>query len=277
MNVCTLATGSIHNPQREPQRHLLELEKEYRRNRQHLLPEDDSSAGWTLRRNTSKQHRTQRCGDGWGEGAGSSCNISYIFTWDSGVYWCESREGPISNMVNLTVTGGSVILQSPVLPVMEGDDVTLLCKPKTTPSNLTAAFYKDGSLIRKQPTGHMTIQHVSRSDEGLYKCLFPDAPNNRKAASSENMTLPQSSAVHSPYFLQKINLSLVCFLDRSGFLTPGHLPKVFASLCLQMRSHLPAAIPEQALHWWHSDPAAESSLGDDPGACWTFLDALKPF
>uniref|UniRef100_A0A669F9N1 Ig-like domain-containing protein n=1 Tax=Oreochromis niloticus TaxID=8128 RepID=A0A669F9N1_ORENI len=94
--------------------------------------EDDSSAGWTLRRNTSKQQRTQ-CGDGWGE-------------------------------------GGSVILQSPVLPVMEGDDVTLLCKTKTTPSNLPAAFYKDGSLIRKQPAGHMTIQHVSRSDEGLYKC-----------------------------------------------------------------------------------------------------------
>nr|XP_024655388.1 low affinity immunoglobulin gamma Fc region receptor II [Maylandia zebra] len=131
--------------------------------------EDDSSAGWTLRRNTSKQQRTQ-CGDGWGEAAGSSCNISYMYTSDSGVYWCESREGPISNMVNLTVTGGSVILQSPVLPVMEGDDVTLLCKTKTTPSNLPAAFYKDGSLIRKQPTGHMTIQHVSRSDEGLYKC-----------------------------------------------------------------------------------------------------------
>ncbi|XP_039879029.1 low affinity immunoglobulin gamma Fc region receptor II-like, partial [Simochromis diagramma] len=131
--------------------------------------EDDSSAGWTLRRNTSTEHRTQ-CRGGWGEADGSSCNISYIFMWDSGVYWCESREGPISNMVNLTVTGGSVILQSPVLPVMEGDDVTLLCKTKTTPSNLTAAFYKDGSLIRKQPTGHMTIQHVSRSDEGLYKC-----------------------------------------------------------------------------------------------------------
>ncbi|XP_076737217.1 high affinity immunoglobulin gamma Fc receptor I-like [Maylandia zebra] len=131
--------------------------------------EDDSSAGWTLRRNTSKQQRTQ-CGDGWGKLAGSSCNISYIDPLDSGVYWCESREGPISNMVNLTVTGGSVILQSPVLPVMEGDDVTLLCKTKTTPSNLPAAFYKDGSLIRKQPTGHMTIQHVSRSDEGLYKC-----------------------------------------------------------------------------------------------------------
>ncbi|CAI5671309.1 unnamed protein product [Oreochromis niloticus] len=132
--------------------------------------EDDSSAGWTLRRNTSKQQRTQCGTDGWGKPAGSSCNISVMEPHDSGVYWCESREGPISNMVNLTVTGGSVILQSPVLPVMEGDDVTLLCKTKTTPSNLPAAFYKDGSLIRKQPTGHMTIQHVSRSDEGLYKC-----------------------------------------------------------------------------------------------------------
>ncbi|CAI5660288.1 unnamed protein product [Oreochromis niloticus] len=130
--------------------------------------EDDSSAGWTLRRNTSTDTRAE-CEE-WGQLTGSSCTTRSIDPLDSGVYWCESREGAISNMVNLTVTGGSVILQSPVLPVMEGDDVTLLCKTKTTPSNLPAAFYKDGSLIRKQPTGHMTIQHVSRSDEGLYKC-----------------------------------------------------------------------------------------------------------
>uniref|UniRef100_A0AAX7W0S4 Ig-like domain-containing protein n=1 Tax=Astatotilapia calliptera TaxID=8154 RepID=A0AAX7W0S4_ASTCA len=131
--------------------------------------EDDSSAGWTLRRNTTFETRTQ-CGAGWGKPAGSSCNISYIDPLDSGVYWCESREKATSKSIHLTVSGGSVILQSPVLPVMEGDDVTLLCKTKTTPSNLTAAFYKDGSLIREEPTGHMTIQHVSRSDEGLYKC-----------------------------------------------------------------------------------------------------------
>uniref|UniRef100_A0AAX7T457 Ig-like domain-containing protein n=1 Tax=Astatotilapia calliptera TaxID=8154 RepID=A0AAX7T457_ASTCA len=130
--------------------------------------EDDSSAGWTLRRNPKTRQRTQ-CGDKWGKPAGSSCNISYIDPLDSGVYWCESREGPISNMVNLTVTGGSVILQSPVLPVMEGDDVTLLCEEKNS-FNLPAAFYKDGSLIGNETTGHMTIQHVSRSDEGLYKC-----------------------------------------------------------------------------------------------------------
>ncbi|XP_047443929.1 low affinity immunoglobulin gamma Fc region receptor II-like [Mugil cephalus] len=131
--------------------------------------EDDSSAGWTLRRNTTKRQRTQ-CGDGWGEAAGSSCNISYIVPLDSGAYWCESREGATSNSINLTVSGGPVILQSPVLPVMEGDDVTLLCKTKTTPSILSVTFYKDGSLIRNESTGHMTIHHVTRSDEGLYRC-----------------------------------------------------------------------------------------------------------
>uniref|UniRef100_A0AAX7VES5 Ig-like domain-containing protein n=1 Tax=Astatotilapia calliptera TaxID=8154 RepID=A0AAX7VES5_ASTCA len=161
--------------------------------------EDDSSAEWTLRRNTSKQQRTQ-CGDGWGEVNGSSCNTT-VFLLDSGVYWCESREGPISNMVNLTVTGGSVILQSPVLPVMEGDDVTLLCKTKTTPSNLPAAFYKDGSLIRKQPTGHMTIQHVSRSDEGLYKCDISghgESPSSWITVTGEHTTTPPPKSTPPP-------------------------------------------------------------------------------
>ncbi|XP_044040261.1 Fc receptor-like protein 5 isoform X2 [Siniperca chuatsi] len=130
--------------------------------------DDDGSAGWTLRRNTTRETRT-RCGE-WGTSAGSSCIISYIVTWDSGVYWCESRDGATSNTINITVTGGPVILQSPVLPVMDGHDVTLHCKTKTPPSDLPAAFYKDGSLISTEPTGHMTIHHVSKSDEGLYKC-----------------------------------------------------------------------------------------------------------
>uniref|UniRef100_A0AAZ1X890 Ig-like domain-containing protein n=1 Tax=Oreochromis aureus TaxID=47969 RepID=A0AAZ1X890_OREAU len=104
-------------------------------------------------------------------------------------------------MVNLTVTGGSVILQSPVLPVMEGDDVTLLCKTKTTPSNLPAAFYKDGSLIRKQPTGHMTIQHVSRSDEGLYKCDISghgESPSSWITVTGKPTTTPPPTTTTVP-------------------------------------------------------------------------------
>uniref|UniRef100_A0A8C9Z7S8 Ig-like domain-containing protein n=1 Tax=Sander lucioperca TaxID=283035 RepID=A0A8C9Z7S8_SANLU len=132
--------------------------------------EDDSSAGWTLRRNTTRETRTQ-CGADWGKIAGSSCTVSYVAPWYSGVYWCESREGATSNSINITVTGGPVILQSPVLPVMEGEDLTLHCKTKMS-SNLPADFYKDGSFIRTESAGHMTIHHVSRSDEGLYKCYI---------------------------------------------------------------------------------------------------------
>ncbi|XP_047241816.1 low affinity immunoglobulin gamma Fc region receptor III-A-like isoform X2 [Girardinichthys multiradiatus] len=128
--------------------------------------EDDLPAGWTLKRNTTRDNSSQ-CAH-WGEQVGSSCEITYITLWDTGVYWCESREGAASSSIQLTVSGGSVILQSPVLPVMEGDDVTLSCQTKTS-SNLPAAFIKDGSLIRTEP-GHMTLHHVTSSDEGLYKC-----------------------------------------------------------------------------------------------------------
>ncbi|KAF1381097.1 hypothetical protein PFLUV_G00170970 [Perca fluviatilis] len=162
--------------------------------------EDNSSAGWTLRRNTTKETRTQ-CGDGWGNPAGSSCNISYMVPLDSGVYWCESREGATSNSITITVTGGPVILQSPVLPVMEGEDLTLTCKTKTS-SNLPAGFYKDGSFIRTEPAGHMTIHHVSRSDEGLYKCLISSVgespPSWVSVTEKPKTTSPPTSSPPAP-------------------------------------------------------------------------------
>ncbi|XP_047443525.1 Fc receptor-like protein 1 [Mugil cephalus] len=185
--------------------------------------EDDSSAGWTLRRNTTKRQRTQ-CGAGWGKPAGTSCNISYIFPSDSGVYWCESREGATSNSINLTVSG-PVILQSPVLPVMEGDDITLTCKTKTTPSILSAIFYKDGSLIRTESTGHMTIHHVNRSDEGLYKCHIishGESPSSWITVTEKlttttppTTTPPPGSSPLLPVFL---SLSSVCSLVLLVFL-----------------------------------------------------------
>ena len=74
-------------------------------------------------------------------------------------------------------SGGDVILGMPVLPVMEGSDVTLHCWSKTErtakpSSDRPADFYKDGSLISSESTGQMTIHSVSKSDEGLYKCLI---------------------------------------------------------------------------------------------------------
>ncbi|XP_024120313.1 Fc receptor-like protein 1 isoform X1 [Oryzias melastigma] len=163
--------------------------------------EDDSSAGWTLRRNTTGETRTQ-CGSTWGSGDGLSCEIGYMYEEESGVYWCESRGGGASSMVvNISVSGGSVILQSPVLPVMEGHDLTLSCQSKTPPSNPSAAFYKDGSLIRTEPTGHMTLQHVSRSDEGLYKCHIRDhgeSPSSWISVSERPTEAPPTTEAPPP-------------------------------------------------------------------------------
>uniref|UniRef100_A0A672HJB5 Ig-like domain-containing protein n=1 Tax=Salarias fasciatus TaxID=181472 RepID=A0A672HJB5_SALFA len=125
--------------------------------------------GWTVWRKNSSGQRSS-CGDGWGKPAGSSCNITGIYPRGSGVYWCESREGAAGSSINITVAG-KLVLQSPVLPVMEGQDVTLGCRT-SAPSTLSAEFFKDGVFIGTESTGHMTLRHVSRSAEGLYRCSF---------------------------------------------------------------------------------------------------------
>ncbi|XP_026180291.1 low affinity immunoglobulin gamma Fc region receptor II-like [Mastacembelus armatus] len=161
--------------------------------------EDDSSAGWTLRRNTTRETRTQ-CDD-WGTSAGSSCNISLSFPSDSGVYWCESREGATSQSINITVSGGAVILQSPVLPVMEGENITLICRTQTS-SDLPADFYKHGSLIIDRPTGHVTILHVSKADEGVYRCNIrghgESPPGWISVTGTPTTTAPPTIAVPPP-------------------------------------------------------------------------------
>uniref|UniRef100_A0AAR2LMP7 Ig-like domain-containing protein n=1 Tax=Pygocentrus nattereri TaxID=42514 RepID=A0AAR2LMP7_PYGNA len=136
--------------------------------------EQSNSTGWRVRRYTHSE-KVSDCSSGWGSVTGSTCNISSLSTSHTGVYWCESESGESSNPVSITVTNGAVILDSPVHPVTEGDPLTLRClyrDPK--PSNLTAEFYKNGSLLQTQTTGEMTIRTVSKSDEGLYHCKHPE-------------------------------------------------------------------------------------------------------
>lgn len=65
-----------------------------------------------------------------------------------------------------------MILESPALPVTEGDNVTLTCRFKDAASTcaFTADFYKDGSSVGTSSTGVMSLRGVSTADEGLYKC-----------------------------------------------------------------------------------------------------------
>ncbi|XP_034146225.1 low affinity immunoglobulin gamma Fc region receptor II-c-like isoform X2 [Esox lucius] len=171
------------------------------------------STGRRVERNPTSGKLTE-CGDGWGRFDGTNCIISSTKSTDSGVYWCGS--GKHKNTVNITVTDGHVILESPALPVTEGFNVTLKCRNKTNPSDLTADFYKNGTFIRTETTGEMTIPAVSQSDEGLYSCRHselgrsPESWMTVTAATSSNPTSSTSSPPPSS------SSSLLILLSVSG-------------------------------------------------------------
>ncbi|XP_062371968.1 sialoadhesin-like [Sardina pilchardus] len=133
---------------------------------------ESNSAGWRLRWFTGRGGQS-KCPTDWRSERGSSCSISSASPSDSGVYWCQSESGEQSP-VNITVHNGDAILESPVHPVTEGDPLTLRCRYRSKPSNISADFYKDGTLLQTSTTGEMTIPAVSKSHEGLYKCRYPE-------------------------------------------------------------------------------------------------------
>ncbi|XP_041937650.1 putative high affinity immunoglobulin gamma Fc receptor IC [Alosa sapidissima] len=106
---------------------------------------------------------------------GNSYSISSVKVSDGGQYWCRAGRGdPVfytqySDAVEIKCIEGDVILESPVHPVTEGDPLTLRCRYRY-PSNISADFYKDGTLLQTSTTGEMTIPAVSKAHEGLYKC-----------------------------------------------------------------------------------------------------------
>ncbi|KAI3376725.1 hypothetical protein L3Q82_016484, partial [Scortum barcoo] len=105
----------------------------------------------------------------------ANMTIHNVSTSDEGLYKCRISGAGESADSLMSVRGGAVILESPALPVMEGDTVTLRCRNKKTTSNYISDFYKDSSQIETGYTGSMTLHNVSKSDEGFYKCVIPGA------------------------------------------------------------------------------------------------------
>ncbi|KAI5615874.1 Fc receptor-like protein 5, partial [Silurus asotus] len=170
-----------------------------------LSCEDQSnSTGWTVRRYTDSEGVLD-CSQ-WGSVTGSTCNISFLSTSYTGVYWCESESGENSNPVNITVHDGDVILESPVHPVTEGHPLTLHCSYRNTnPSNLRADFYKDGSVVQNQTTGEMIINKVLKLDEGFYHCKHPE----RGESPRSWISVRRSSHVEAPFSVLMLISSVV--------------------------------------------------------------------
>ncbi|XP_067435951.1 leukocyte immunoglobulin-like receptor subfamily B member 5 isoform X2 [Thunnus thynnus] len=164
--------------------------------------EDGQTAdGWTVKRTAGG--KTEQCGNSqqnFGRIEGSSCFISTLLPSDSGVYWCENSSGKISEQINITVTGGQLILEVPALPVLTGSDVTLRCRSRDgsiPPANL----FKNGEHSRAERTGEFNISNVQQSDEGFYSCsvdLTGESPRSRLRVKASPSPSPTSSSSSPP-------------------------------------------------------------------------------
>ncbi|XP_061566788.1 Fc receptor-like protein 5 [Cololabis saira] len=191
-----------------------------------------NATGWKVKRRT-KEGGVRPCSSGWGYySSGSTCTIRNTYPADTGEYWCESERGEQSPGINITITDGAVILESPPLPVTEGTDVILRCKTTSEPSNLMYNFFKDGHLVRSSSSGGMTIQRASIVDGGLYSCNVSGYGESAGSWLTVTGSLAASSAaqptvsgpflvfrvlchvvVGTPYVLSSILLALI-YRDR---------------------------------------------------------------
>uniref|UniRef100_A0A4W4E234 Ig-like domain-containing protein n=1 Tax=Electrophorus electricus TaxID=8005 RepID=A0A4W4E234_ELEEL len=154
-----------------------------------------NSTTWRVMQD-SQNRSVSDCPSDMGSVTSSTCNISSLSTAHTGMYWCQSKSVGSSKSVNITVHDGDVILDSPVHPVTEGDPLTLQCLLNKTPSNLIAYFYKDGSFIQDQTTGQITIHAISKSDEGLYHCEYPE-----RRASPQSWVSVRGGKSNSSYLI----------------------------------------------------------------------------
>ncbi|XP_067380099.1 low affinity immunoglobulin gamma Fc region receptor II-like [Channa argus] len=164
--------------------------------------------GWRVLRRV--KGTVKPCAATWDKSTGP-CTITPAYVvMDSGEYWCEMGGIKKSNSINITVTSGFVILESPVPSVMEGDNVTLCCREKQTSSSLSATFYKDGIFLGSSARREITIDAVSKSDEGLYKCSITGAGESPESwvTVRAHHEEPHPSPTHPPQPFMTQTLSI---------------------------------------------------------------------
>ncbi|XP_076836014.1 Fc receptor-like protein 5 [Brachyhypopomus gauderio] len=103
------------------------------------------SAGWRVIRYThSESGRVSHCLSFWGSVTGSTCTISSLSIYHTGVYWCQSESGESSNPVNITVheRPQAVLSVTPQSWMTEGVSVTLSCEVRDSSTGWTFSWYR---------------------------------------------------------------------------------------------------------------------------------------
>uniref|UniRef100_A0A672FTS0 Ig-like domain-containing protein n=1 Tax=Salarias fasciatus TaxID=181472 RepID=A0A672FTS0_SALFA len=169
---------------------------------------NSSAMGWTIRRFTNAPpRRSGTCGQQWGSPVASGCRLNAVKKRDGAVYWCESRSMQRSNSLNISVFDSSVILQSPVLPVMEGDNVTLTCRTKS--SVFPSSFFKDGALISSESSNQLTLHQVSGADGGEYSCSITGQGESAPSQLSVRVTEQHKDRIHRSELVLMVTRYLV--------------------------------------------------------------------
>ncbi|XP_030647004.1 low affinity immunoglobulin gamma Fc region receptor II [Chanos chanos] len=135
-----------------------------------------NSTDWTLwkLRGAEVESGCSRLGGRMDTSRPGECSFPRIYILTGGLYWCQSSTGAHrSNAIHITVHNGNMILESPALPVKEGDSVTLRCQSWFNAANQTI-FYKNNVRFSTINGTEITIDKVTQSDEGFYKCLGPN-------------------------------------------------------------------------------------------------------
>ncbi|MGH0147605.1 UNVERIFIED_CONTAM: hypothetical protein FKN15_031618 [Acipenser sinensis] len=107
---------------------------------------------------------------------GDSFTITAAAVSDQDQYCCRGQRedqplySQLSNPVTLTVSDKRVSLQIPPQPVFEGDTLTLRCLIRDGYKATRVIYYKDNKELQSQADTELSVDHVSKSDEGSYKC-----------------------------------------------------------------------------------------------------------
>ncbi|XP_026013270.1 uncharacterized protein LOC113015474 [Astatotilapia calliptera] len=168
---------------------------------------------------------------------GSFCRVRIVYTDNSGEYWYEPEAGRRSNVINLSVTAGPVILESPAVPVLMEETVTLSCRKKISSSNFKADFYKNGRLIHRSSTGNMTIHRIFKSDEGFYKCIISgvgESPESWLKVTDKNVC--HSSSAATPCIITTILVSALLVAVGLHHFGKGYWKRAEAGTSTEMSS-----------------------------------------